>query len=162
MKKQKKKNAKSYLVQKLQQLHKDLTNIVNEFPKDKREAVLFDKWSLKDVLTHMAGWNKCLKQNLDFLEQKKDPPHFGKVDDFNAKIVKESRKYKWEDVFNDFVNSGEYLITSYKELSSRLFDNKFWPDKSSTPRKFLNIVIEHYEEHSQKVKTLLDRISVNM
>ncbi len=142
----------------LQKYHQEFIELVNRFPVQERLSVLFDQWSLKDILAHIIGWNMCLKENLDFIQQDKEPPFYGKVNDYNAQSVENRKNDSWEKVFKDCDQSGLQLVEAYKNLPEKYWQQKFWPEKSATPEKFLKIVTNHYaNEHIPQVQMAFNK-----
>lgn len=119
---------------------------VNKFPLDKRTEVLFENWSLREVIIHMAGWDNCIADNVKYQKEGKEPPFYGKVDDFNKSSVEKGVGLSWEQAYEEFIKAGERVIQEYESLPENLWNTPFWKDKKSTPASFLKIVTKHYEE----------------
>jgi len=144
------------LLEEFKKVREDFIEIINKFPVNKREEVLFDKWNLRQVLAHMQRWDNCLSDNVDYLKQGKEPPFYGKVNDFNAVSQDLCKDWDWNKTYEEFLKGGERLIKTYKSLPENLWNQRFWKDKNSTPLKFLKIVTNHYkEEHLPLLKGAL-------
>lgn len=72
------------LLDEFKKVREEFIKIINKFPRNKREEILFDKWNLRQVLAHMQRWDNCLSDNVEYLLKGKEPPFYGKVDDFNT------------------------------------------------------------------------------
>lgn len=141
-------------------VREEFIEIINKFPINKREETLFDKWNLRQVLAHMQRWDNCLSDNVDYLLKGKEPPFYGKVDDFNAVSQGFCKEWDWDKTYKEFLKGGERLIKTYEGLAETLWSHKFWKDKNRTPEKFLKIVTNHYkEEHLPTVKKILESLT---
>lgn len=126
---------------------------VSHFPVSKREAKLFDQWSLKQVLIHMAGWDNCIADNVQYLKKQQEPPFYGNVDGKNAASVEAGKHWSWEKAYDEFIKAGERVIHEYETLAPDLREVKFWKKRNSTPAKFLKIVTNHYsKDHLPEVQ----------
>lgn len=144
------------LLEDFKNIREEFIKVVDQFPKEKRELALFDKWNLRHVLAHMTRWDNCLSDNVEFLLKGKEPPFYGKVDDFNAVSQSLCKDWNWDKTYKEFLKGGERLIKTYENLAENLWDKTFWKDKNSTPLKFLKIVTNHYkEEHLPLVKKVM-------
>jgi len=138
------------LLEEFKKIREEFIQVVDKFPKEKRERLLFDQWNLKQVLIHMARWDNCLSDNVEFLLK-------GKEDDFNASSQELCKDWDWEKTYSEFLKGGERLIKTYEALAENHWTKKFWKDKNSTPEKFLKIVTKHYsEEHLPMVRKILE------
>lgn len=141
------------MIQQFAKARQEFIDAVERFPKDKRAMVLFDRWSLKEILTHIAGWDNCIANNIICIKKNQEPPHYGKVDDFNKNSVEKGRRWNWERAYKEFIKGGELIVREYGSLPEALWDKKFWPTKNSTPRKFLQIVTHHYlRDHLPEIR----------
>jgi hypothetical protein len=132
-------------------------NAVDKFPKQKREEALFDKWNLKQLISHIGGWDNCIADNVKYLKEDKEPVFYGAVDSFNARSIEEGKNWNWEKAYAEFIAGGERVIKEYETLDPALWDAKFWKTKSSTPEKLLKIVTQHYNhEHLPQLLKYLE------
>ena len=140
------------LLNSYKEARKSFIQAVDKFPKQKREEALFDKWSLKQLITHIAGWDNCIADNVRYLKEGKEPPFYGTVNDFNAKSVETGKDWSWDKAYQKFIKGGERVIKEYESLESDLWSIPFWAGKNSTPEKFFKIVTKHYShEHLPQV-----------
>ncbi|NTU46156.1 ClbS/DfsB family four-helix bundle protein [Candidatus Roizmanbacteria bacterium] len=134
--------------------------VIDNFPVEKRLTVLFDKWSLRDILVHIAGWDRAITENIRDLKQGNEPPFYGKIDDFNANSIEHGKNWTWEKTYIKFVQAGEKMIYEYETLSDGLWEKPFWKSKNSTPAKFLKIETKHYfHEHLPEIKMIISQLS---
>ncbi len=134
------------LVNQFTQVRKDFLEALKQFPKDKVEEILFGEWSLKDVLSHFAGWDKFFTEILRLLKEGQDIPHWGNINKFNEKSVGRRKDWSWDEVYDEFVSAGEQFIKEYSDLPEELANSLFWGGKGYTPIKILKVNVHHYEK----------------
>lgn len=140
----------------INQLHEICNNLISEvdkFPKDKREDKVFDEWSLKDVVSHINGWNLMRIQELkDFLSN----TPIQKISDFNALnliFLAERKNFSWEELYKEFCTSLQDLVISFKNLPPDSWDKPIWKGSGMTAKKWLKIDSEHLQnEHLTQLK----------
>lgn len=142
-------------IEKLRQLHLRMRNLVERFPLEERNRVLFGEWSVKDILAHATAWNDLNSEHLECLKSNKDFEWVTDVDQFNAKEVARKRDLNWNEVCQSFVRSGEKLADLFWSLSGNDWNKKCGPNNKFDPKKFLEGVISHYQEHIDELASLL-------
>ena len=144
------------LLEEFKSVHKDYIDTLKKFPTDNVENVLFDKWTLKEVLAHFTGWDRFFIDSVVLLQKGKKVPYWENMNKYNEKSVEKIKTWSYKKVFDTFVKTGEEFIDIYKNIPDEFVDKLFWDDKNYTPRKFLEINIHHYEKtHLKKIKELL-------
>lgn len=134
------------LIADFQKSSKLFQQTVDNFPVEKRETVLFDKWSLKDIIVHIIGWHKLFLTNLVNLPTGKVPRDWVKIDDFNQKNVANNKSSSFQSVYQELIDIDQQLISQLKSLSPSEWQKKFWPNRAYTPQKILQIEIKHYQK----------------
>jgi|GEM_PF-2492785 len=149
------------LLREFKKIYKETKDLVNEFPQEKREEILFDKWSLKDVLAHFSNWVEHDLSCFRALEEGKEPFWVPNIDEYNKQGVLDRENKKWEDIYAEFSMLFNQLIIKYETLPENLWGEKFWGSREFTPRKFLEGDIKHLgKDHLpqlKKVKTMVKR-----
>lgn len=129
---------------------------IDDFPVDKRETVLFDQWSLKDILAHILGWHQLFLSNLDNLQKNNLPTDWGKIDDFNHQSVSRFHSQSFSSIYQNLLNTDRELINKLLSLTPEDWQKKFWPNRTYTPQKILEIEIKHYlKTHLPQIKKFL-------
>ena len=150
------------LVQQFRNLHKELIGYVSQVGLDDRERVLFDRWSLKDVLAHITAWNKIDASG--FQQAIEGQQHLSifipddEMDEFNARAVEQARILPWGQVYDEFVKSGEELANAAMQLSAPNWDTTTTdPKREVTLRKDFGWSIEHYrDEHIPQLRNFIN------
>lgn len=126
--------------------------LVNRFPKDQREAVLFDKWSLKDMLAHLAAWNHVDAEHTERVRDGKEFEWISDWDAFNEQEVAKRKHLPWDAVVAELDASADYLIATFQGLPELICDTPCGPKNKSSPRRWLIAEIEHYRDtHTPEV-----------
>jgi hypothetical protein len=117
---------------------------LHRFPARSRTDVLFDEWSLKDVVAHLAGWDTYFTAILTCLETGEEAPFWGNMTEFNKASVGKRRALPWESVYDEFVAAGDEFIHRYGQLSKKTAGARFWKARPYTPANIVDINIHHY------------------
>ncbi len=136
------------LLKKFKQSRNLLLLAIKKFPAKSQEDILFDKWSLKDVVAHINGWDILTIDAIKTFKKGKFPKWGTTVTEFNKTSVQKRKKWGWDKVFAEFKKLGVQIYKEYGSLPEELWDKKIYKNKSFTPRSFLKIDIHHYvKEH---------------
>lgn len=146
-------------IKELEEICDEMVKVIHNFPKDKIEVILFDKWSLKDVIAHINGWNKQKIFELDSLLEGKDVEKISDFDAFNENSVNDRKNVSWDIVFQEFVDSCRDLVEAYDSIPAEQVDVGVWPGSTMTPRVWLQIDLDHMKlEHLPEIKRLSNTI----
>lgn len=133
-------------IEELKRARLTLLRAIDNFPKNKREEILFNKWSLKDVVAHISGWDIAIIDLLKSLKKGKTPCWIEGVHKFNKRSVEKRKRWSWPKVYKEFVKLGKEIIEGYESVPEELWEKRIWEKRSFTPRKFLEIDIKHYRD----------------
>jgi hypothetical protein len=137
-----------------------LLDALQRFPSRHRNDVLFDQWSLKDLVAHLTGWDQYFAAILASLQEGQEPPFWGKLREFNEASVGKRRALSWKKVHGEFVAAGDGFIRAYGELSPKTAHTKFWNGKSYTPARIIDINAHHYgESHLPEIEAMLVKLA---
>lgn len=138
----------SYLLSEFKNTSEELNKLIQKFPSKKREEISFDKWSLKNVVSHLNHWMIHNLNCLDSLAQGKVPYWQPDTDEYNLQGVEKRKNWTWEEVYSEFLDLKAKQILSYENLPKELREKKFWEDRRHTPFSFLEKDITHWrDEH---------------
>src|SRR3990167_1288632 len=111
-----------YKMENLKKVIKDLLEVIDKFPADRREDTLFDQWSLKDILAHMSGWNlQRIKELEDFIKGNKIEA-INNFDEFNLKNINKRKPHTWGMIYDEFVKSCRDLTKVFQDVPEYLID----------------------------------------
>ncbi len=148
------------LIEKFVKARENLLEIVDSFPKKRTDEILFDKWSLKNIRTHLEGKARYEIKTLKQFEMgivSEDPPNL--KESINENLVSERVSWSWNRVYGAFLKTSQDLIDEYKRLPVELWKKKIWDNKKITPREFIQFEIIHYENtHGPQIKKVLEDI----
>lgn len=136
----------STLLNDFNEIRKEYIETLSKFPQDKISEKLFGEWDLKDVIAHFVGWDVEFTNALKSLIKGEKYTYWGKIYEFNDKVVKSSKGKTWDQVFTEFEKSGNDFIDIYKRIPDEMMEVKIWKDKIYTPKRILEINIHHYEK----------------
>lgn len=119
---------------------------LDNFPEDKREAILFDKWRLKDLVAHISGWSIAGANAVRSLKKGKTPPRVESIYQFNKLNVQKRKNWSWEKVYKELVGVSREFIKEYESLPEELWKKRYWSKRSFTPLEIFKIELKHYRE----------------
>ena len=134
------------LIQDFKTVRTEFIEALEKFPANKVEERLFGEWNLKDVVAHFVGWDKEFTEALQAFRRGEKHEYWGKIYEFNDKVVFASKNTSWLEIFKQFKASGEEFINSFANLRNDLLSIKIWKDKIYTPKRILEINIHHYQK----------------
>jgi hypothetical protein len=130
----------------------ELLSALRRFPAKNRNDVLFGEWSLKAVTAHLAGWDRYFTDILECLEADEEAPYWGNIRRFNEESVNKRKDSSWKAVYEEFAAAGQEFIDRYGQLSQEAMNSRFWPERSYTPAKILQINLHHYgQSHLREI-----------
>lgn len=149
-------NKYADLIEKVEEVRQRVKGLIDRFPPDKREKILFSKWSLKDVVSHLNIWMAHDIDCLESLMRRVEPYWEPDVEEFNTRGVNIGRDKSWTEVYNEFVFLIERLNKIFRQLPEKLFEMKIWKDHNETAVKFLEEEIKHLEgEHIPQLEKIV-------
>lgn len=132
-----------------------LLKALDNFQENKREQMLFDKWTLKDLVAHINAWDAHEADIIISLKEGRKPYWVPDVDKFNALTVSARKSWDWQEVYNEFNHNTKKLLNLYETMPIDLWNTRFWQDRRFTPKHTLEKHIEHYlGEHLSKIETI--------
>ena len=108
------------------------------------DATRSDGWSLKDVVAHIAAWQRYSAGRLAALGRgESDPGPPAAEDDFNARVREASRSRSWEEVRAEAERAHDAFLATIEAVS----DQAFARDEGLGAFVVAVNGVEHYEEH---------------
>lgn len=150
-------------IQLFKNISEELESLILKFPDEKREEIIFDKWSLKNVVSHLNHWMihdiDCLTSLLNGQIPFWEPD----VEVFNARGVDQRKNLSWDEIFSEFVELKCKLIDVFEKVDEKMVNIKIWPDKNETAIKILDDDIYHFRyEHVTQLTDYLDKNRYNI
>lgn len=146
------------LINEFKRARKDLIRIIDNFSEEKRGLVLFDKWSLKNILSHLSGWAKYQADVLErFQRGEKIRSSKNLKVLINEDFVSQRAKWDWDKVYREFLRTSKKLVKEYGGLQEELWKKKLYDDKEITIEDFIKIEINHYKNtHEPQIEQVLE------
>lgn len=141
------------LLNEYKNIQHEVKTLIDKYPEEKREKIIFDKWSLKDVVAHLNHWMEHDINCLENLLSGTEPHWYPDVEEFNKSGVDSRKNKTWDEVYEEFISLSENLIKLYKDLPINLRNKSFWKNRNETPITFLDEDISHWQgEHIPSLK----------
>jgi hypothetical protein len=134
------------------QVREELIEVVTHFPGDKIETILSGQWNIKQILSHISGWDGYFALIALLHGEGKEIPFRGdKIEQWNAIYVNERSSKKWLIILDEFIKTGETFIQSYRNIDAQLWNKPFWLGRQATPDWVVNHNTNHYQSHLNKI-----------
>jgi hypothetical protein len=137
---------------------REVKDLIDSFPQDKREIIMFDKWSLKDVVAHLSHWMEDDLSALNNLMNGKNSYWYPDVDKFNEEGVNKRRNKTWDEVYLEFTRLINDLDAAYNKLSDEQFEQEMWQNLKGTPLRSIKVDIEHWRE--EHIPSLMKKVEM--
>lgn len=145
------------LVTELSTARENVINTVNKIDPKKADEVILGTWNLKDIIAHLSGWANHQIAVLRAIKSNKTPSDYGNVDEYNCQSTESRKNKSWEEIYKEFKEKSGQLVKEYESLTDINWKQLIWPNRKTTPEKFVKIEIKHYQEtHLPQIKKLLE------
>lgn len=95
-----------------------LLRCVSTLSPEEQESALYGNWTVKDLLAHVAAWDRELVRGLDQLLAGRRPafPGYNEAA-FNAQAIEASRLLSFDDVLAELRSAHEALVSRIEALT---------------------------------------------
>ena len=101
--------------------HADMARLlaaVSRIPEERRGHVISGDWTVKEILAHVAAWDREVVRGLDELLAGRRPALVSyREDEFNAQTAQASRGKSLTDVLTEVQDAHEQLISRVERLT---------------------------------------------
>jgi len=147
------------LIKNYKKARKVFIDVISLFPENKRLAVIFGSWSLKDIMAHIIGWERLSIEKVKAVKNGNLPKWIDNVEKQNIKIVDKYKNKSWSGVYEELIKSGNEMIREYESLPVDLWTKQAGPNPQYTPQRFLEQETKHYQSsHLQKIEHFLRNV----
>ena len=146
-------------LEEFKQVKHEVKALINLFPPSRREEVMFDKWTLKDVVAHLSQWMEDDLHALNNLVQGKKSYWYPDIERFNKEGVDKRKNLSWSVVYDEFITLIKNLEAAYTNLPVKLQESDMWENHEGTPLRSLKVDIEHWsDEHVPSLTQALEKL----
>ena len=137
------------LCKELSSEQKQFLEVINSLnPEDREKEEMFGKWSAKDLLSHIAGWENEVVKMFNLFLANPDVDDEYNIDSFNKESVTLRKKTSWDEIVNELISAQQKLITFISSLSQKDIDTE------TRFSEWTSVLINHYKHHTEQVKTV--------
>ncbi|GBD17788.1 hypothetical protein HRbin27_00274 [bacterium HR27] len=133
-------NERRAILQDIQSAWIELRNALRSLTE--HEIVETGSWgpySFKDMMAHIATWERILMQRIQALEEGREPPTIEDIDAFNEEDIRRNQHLSLREVWDRFLETHDKLL-ELLERTPVLTRELVAPD-----------TYEHYREHLQDI-----------
>jgi len=137
------------LCENLYSFENEFLQIIEKLDEELRDKEINkDKWTPKDILSHIAGWEvEVVKQFKTFLTNPDVDDNYD-IDSFNKTAVDERKNLSWDQIVLE-------LKTAQTETSA--FLSKLTQKEIDREKRFtdwVDVLVNHYTHHAKQLKQL--------
>lgn len=117
---------------------------LDSLPADEREAFAQEQGypGTKELIAHIAAWWREGIENISTIMAGKQPsPDYSSDDEFNARIIENTRNLPYEQVEEEFENAREEITGLVAELPDEAFDNPL------IYKELYGEIVSHFQSH---------------
>jgi exonuclease VII small subunit len=120
---------------------------------------LYPTWTIKELLSHLAGWDDACIASLQAFLQDDAPgtPAARGIDLYNASTVAERAELPLEKVIQEWEQTREVFKLVIRALPAEKLDQPFvfpW-GPTGTLDRLVHIFADHEEEHAEEIRKML-------
>lgn len=138
-------------------IRNQFVTLLNDFPKENLDIKYFKKWSLKDILKHLIGWENYMVKVVESCKSNSQIKFYGKVNEFNQNSLNIMKDWTWDMLNNEYLRASKKLIEYFNFLPEDIINKKIWVKRKYTPLILLRVQIIHYKkDHLPKIIRIMD------
>ncbi len=141
---------------KSEEISNELISYLTNLSIDEWKLKVSDEWSVKDIVSHLIGWNVEASKVLPTVWKTKETPWFLNTDDyekFNRTYVEAHRQDSPQKVLRDFIESEEKFNQVIQEIGEgnlrKHIDKYDWVFDEGED--------SHYLEHLSQIKAAVQK-----
>ncbi len=113
--------------------------------KIRDKKIANDKWSAKDILAHIVGWEvEVLNQFKAFLTNPDVDDNYD-INSFNKSAVESRKRFSWDQIVTELKSSQTELSSFLSKLSQKEIDEE---------KRFIewvDVLVNHYTHHAKQL-----------
>jgi len=118
------------------------------------DAMVYERWTAKDVLAHLTFWHESFARNVcDLANDVKPTPLKGKLGDLNQAGVDEMKPCTLETVIQRFQTAHQIIRENILNPKMGLIPYRKGT-RDYTPEEHLEIVVDHITKHLRDVRKI--------
>lgn len=128
-------------------------------PAERTSRRVCGEWTLKDVVGHLADWERVGVEGLTDMAAGRRPhcQHVADIDSWNRAHAAARRSDPWEDVWSDLHRVREKLASVLEGMSEEALARSYhfpW-GPHGTAYKWVHVFVSHDREHAEDLRTAM-------
>lgn len=132
-----------------------LLEIIEDFnPEEMLQPTTIGKWCMKDILSHIAGWDTLMRTTMQaiFEGKQSDLSAAKDIDATNAKFVDERSGWSVEQILAEMADNHQKMLHFVEELTDeQLFKPRIFSGENWSLDGFLKIWDRHDRHHADEI-----------
>jgi len=137
------------LCENLSSVEEEFVQVIDSFNAKVRDQKIAEgSWSVKDILSHMVGWEVEVKKQFKTFLTNPDVDDNYDIDSFNENSVSSRKNKTWNEIIEELNLAREELSALISTLSRKDIDTE---DRFS---EWVEVLIDHYKHHTRQLNNL--------
>ena len=140
----------------LKDLDENVSNLISICQKiSKPDTVVYDDWTVKDILGHLTFWHESFARNVSDLVLEKEPnPLRGKYSDLNQRCLAEFGPLSIEEIMSRLENAHQIIQLNILNNKLQLIPYRIG-SRDYSPEEHLQIVNDHIKVHTKDIEKVI-------
>lgn len=147
--------SKTELIEAVRAARAYLFKTIEDFsPEEMVQPTTIGKWCVKDILSHIAGWDTLMRTTMQAIYEEKQPDISAvkDIDATNAKFVAERSGLPIEQILADMADNHQKMLHFVEELTDeQLFKPRIFAGENWSLDGFLKIWDRHDRHHADEI-----------
>ncbi len=147
--------SKIELIEATREARAYLLEIIEDFSSEEiLKPTKIGKWCVKDILSHIAGWDKLMRTTMRAIFEEKQPNLSGwkNIDAINTKFVAERFSWSVEQILTEMADNHQKMLHFVDELTDeQLFKPRIFAGENWSLDGFLKIWDRHDRHHAKEI-----------
>ena len=122
------------------------------------DLAVYEEWSIKEVLGHIAFWHESFARNVsDLVQDIRPKPLKGKYQELNQRCMEEIKTQTVEDIIGRLEAAQQVIRNNILNPKLSIIPYKVG-SRSYTPEEHLNLVVKHIQGHIRDIQKIITKI----
>lgn len=130
-------------IKEFKDIRDDLSDLLGYFPTEKSDEKLFDGKTVKQLIFDITIAELFL---LAVFKDLNDGKTVIWEDPYDDSEPVNYPKLEFEDLYDDFLETGDLLLSALDYFPTSFWNKKFWNERPYTPQRLLEIETKHYSD----------------
>ncbi|KYG29392.1 DinB family protein [Alkalihalobacillus trypoxylicola] len=134
----------------------DIRSLKNEDVHLLIQTVQKDKWSIREIIAHLYGWDRFnLQEMVPLMDDRATLPAFPDHDTHNKKVISELKGKSVYEIIDLFIETRQRLVDELQKMEPKATFKIGTGKREFSNESFTKIFIKHDSHHLQQIRNEL-------